>query len=372
MYKKNFFIILILISSLLLLIMLANYFIDAANQFYHSNHYEEIIANNLLHETSVAVQENCNDRLLQKIMLKRLKNKPDILILGSSHSLPISHDDLKNNSFYNASVSGAHLEDDIALFHLYEQRGWIPKTVIICVDPWIINKDYINVISGDDLPLWKTNLSDEYFAGKNKILQASFFNNLHALVDGFIGTLEKYLQLISLDLTKASVKYLFNPNYAKRHSITALDSCYIRCPDGALIPSRKHENITPQEADLAGINLIKRMAVLHRVINPIDAENASIFENFVTYLISQHINLIFYFPPLEPAAYTQMFDQKNNYHTVKMAEQYFISLGNKYHLKMIGSYDPVKQGLKSDDFIDSWHLKRKAIKKIFINLSETT
>ena len=69
-----------------------NYFIDPGNQFFRSHSFEAKIANILLTEKEVMVRANYNERALQKLMIEKLASRPEIFVLGSSHSMPISTD----------------------------------------------------------------------------------------------------------------------------------------------------------------------------------------------------------------------------------------------------------------------------------------
>lgn len=90
------------------------------------------------------------------------------------------------------------------------------------------------------------------------------------------------------------------------------------------------------------------------------------FRAFISYLTNQRIQIIFYLPPYEPSGYR--FVQSNiNYQNINNIEHYYLSIANEYHIRVIGSYDPNKLQLTSNDFIDYIHVKGSTIEKIFNN-----
>ncbi len=125
----------------------------------------------------------------------------DLLILGSSRTMTINPAsfDLPSSSF-NSSVTSANLEDDIALYYLYSQKGWKPKKLLIAVDPWLI-------YDSSQKELWKMSFSPEYKKAKEL-----FFSERKNYQDDFqymSGYIEKFAQLLSIDYLKSSLKISF-------------------------------------------------------------------------------------------------------------------------------------------------------------------
>lgn len=67
----------------------------------------------------------------------KLKTVPKNLIFGSSRSMMIGNNILNGKSLNN-SVSGASLEDYLALFYAYYKRNYTPEIFIIGLDPWVL------------------------------------------------------------------------------------------------------------------------------------------------------------------------------------------------------------------------------------------
>lgn len=364
-YKKYFFQSFSIIFLFLATVLMINYYVDPGNQFFRSQSLEVRIATKLLAQQEVMIHTNYNERALQKIMLESLTKCPEILVLGSSRVMQISAKEFANENFYNAAVSSASLEDDIALYYIFQKKGWQPKTLVLGVDPWIVSQF-------NNSGFWKINLAPEFNEGKKLIFGESNSAN-YARLEGFS---EKYLQLLSLNYLKASFKRLHDLHIASQNKNKWNDivvppdnrycpTCYIRRPDGGRVMSKKEESTTAQEADQTVQDMIKDASLNLRDHPELDTEYIDLFEHFVRYLLKHHINIILFFPPLEPKAYTELMVNNPTHWTDTIAEKYFLSIASKYKLKILGSYNPARLNLNEQDFIDYWHLKGEGVRKIF-------
>jgi len=369
-YKKYFYVFLFLVTLSLCGIIGFNYYIDSANQFSRTEAFSTKVTRMLLDKKEVMVRTNFNERLLQKKMLSKIPHRPDVLVLGSSHSLAITQDLFAPLSFYNASVSNAELEDDMALYYVYQKRNWQPKVVVICVDPWILDPDFAAVFNGKKATQqWKSSLLFEYINAKKLILGT---NDLTYYDEQVSGSFDKYSQLLSVDLLESSASTLLFDSVI--HSIAPnyyddCRSCNILRPDGSRILSKQQESTTLAEADLSVAKLIQNLQLstqTYKKYSSVDPIYKDTFEKFIHYLKSKNVIIIFYLPPLEPLAYSHIIEENPNYQSTKEMEKYFISVASRYHLKVIGSYNPAKAGLTGNDFVDGSHLKAEGIYKVFL------
>ena len=47
----------------------------------------------------------------------------------------------EDRSFFNHAVSGASIEDFIAIYQMYLDKDFVPSKVVIALDPWILNQN---------------------------------------------------------------------------------------------------------------------------------------------------------------------------------------------------------------------------------------
>ncbi|OGT25451.1 MAG: hypothetical protein A3I77_03940 [Gammaproteobacteria bacterium RIFCSPLOWO2_02_FULL_42_14] len=350
--------------------MLFNYWVDPGNQFSHGAEVEQKMSKALLKNQSMIVQANYNERLLQKIMLEKLPVAPDIFVLGSSHIMPLSHTVFNRPRFFNASVSSANLQDDIALYYLLQKKGYQPKILIICLDPWIVSKSSPET-------LWKTEYIKEFNEGKNLILGRRFSFDYYIRLSGFF---EKYSQLLSSEYLMASFNKLtlslkqkenlgINLNVrVLSNTVDICPNCFVRQPDGARLPTPSEELTTPAEANTYVVNHVDGWKNFWSQ-SRLDPKSTQLFDSFIKYLVQHHVRVILYFPPLAPLEYQQLVKKNKNYQMVFVAQQYFNDIAKKYQLKIIGSYDPGRVKLSTKYFSDNWHLKTEGLNKLFLNKS---
>lgn len=364
-YSNQLTKLIFIIILLIILVSLFNYFYDGGNEFYHAQHMNEQISTALVDNKSVLVCSNYNDRAVQLKMLENLKHRPQILILGSSRTLPITQQLFNKLNFYNASVNGGTLQDDIALYYLFQKKGWQPNYVVIAIDPWLLDKN-----SGE--VKWRSEIFSEFIKGKRLVSHESSFQ----FQDRVNGIFEKYSQLLSSNYFIASLK---NFKLIRRISLTQLPinniivnpgetvkkyaNCYLLLPQGSRLNSIAEESVDSATADYSGRTQISQTSRNMAI----DTESATLFEDFIRYLKIHHVNIIFYFPPYEPAAYLAIAEDRN-YRNVYKIEDYFLNIAKKYNIQVVGNYDPNKLGLQSNEFIDYIHLKKEALDKIFLDI----
>lgn len=346
-------------------IALFNYYVDGGNSFFQARAFETKLVTAELKKTSALVCSNYNDRSYKRRLLEKLAVRPEVLILGSSRVMQFNQHLFGHQRFFNASVSGAGLEDDIALYYLYQQRGWKPKTVVIGLDHWLLDKNYTT-------KKWRSTFLNEYYSARKVFFgKEDQFAQLRSKAQGKI---DEILTLLSANYFTESIKkmawlrllmahqlssqdVIFNPNSS---ALADFPICYLEFPDGSKSTSSSSEALTASQVDAI------TNKDLHEVIWPrqLHAKYQQMLDDFVHYLITQQVEVVFYLPPYEPVAYAA-FQQDKTYQIVNAAEQYFLSVAEKYHLKVIGSYNPAQSKLDSSDFIDYMHLKKKGVEKIF-------
>jgi hypothetical protein len=369
-YRKIFIIFLSLTLVGFLSMMVFNYYVDGGTSFFHARTFEEKLTESELKNISVLVCTNYNDRSYKRRMLEKIKARPEVLLLGSSRVMLLNQHLFGQQHFFNASVSGAGLEDDIALYYIYQQRGWKPKTVVIGLDHWVLDKNYAT-------KKWRTTFLSEYYSAIKVFFGQE--NTSARICTQLQGWFSEITTLLSASYFTESLKKIswihqrmtqplpendivYNPG---SHALHDFPICYLELPDGSKSTSWSGESLTASQTDA----IAKKD--LREVIWPrqLDVKYQKMLDDFVYYLIAQQVEVIFYLPPYEPVAYAA-FQREEAYKTVIAAEQYYLNLADKYHLKVIGSYDPAQSGLDSSDFIDYMHLKRKGVKKVFHTLNK--
>jgi len=357
-YKKSFITMVGIIIFGLLGVATFNYRVDPAGLF-RTSKYESGIADILIAKQNVANISNYDERLVQKYIIESSIEKRDVLVLGSSRVMQIRGSLFPQQTFFNHSVSGASIEDDIALFAMYKERNLIPQKIIIGLDPWLLNKYH-----GQDR--WKS-LNEEYKkAGLYLELdneKVTYFNK---------SFYEKYLELISLPYFKASFNRLMHPEkqkneyYATEYYAT-MDSeatVAIKLADGAISYPDKMRNMSVENVRKEAINYANATPIYSLGnFDKFDEENKRKFENFIKYLKNLNIEIVFVLPPYHPEVYNALVNNPR-YSVALDTESYFRDFAKQQDILIVGSYNPFECLLSDADFYDGMHAKPQAINKI--------
>jgi hypothetical protein len=133
---------LISIFSLILLISLFNYKVDNSGLFGNANYLLQA-AKAITNGKTIAGLHNADQRSLQELIIKNLQVKNDVIVIGSSKSMMLRKRFFltEDINYFNHSAYGGSLEDYLSILGAYESiHQYVPKTVIIGIDPWTFNK----------------------------------------------------------------------------------------------------------------------------------------------------------------------------------------------------------------------------------------
>lgn len=343
-------ILVVLVAAILL-----NYFVDPSHIF-TDDKYEEQIAAILAEGENVANVSNYDERLLMERYVDKITEEKDILLLGSSRSMQVRADIFPNRSFHNSSVSGASIEDILAIYELYHQKGLIPSTVILGLDPWFLNAN-----SGHKS--WIT-LKEEYLA---IIERLDISVSPDDIPKG--NTLSKLKELVSLRYLQNSLGLLFssegdepyktNEKFCETGGILA---------DGSRIYPLEMRNMAPPDVAAKAITYAKETPVYSLGdFTEIDQFLLSILTTFVDYLQSERITVVFYLPPYHPDAYP-ILSRSPDYRIIDEVESIYRNLAEQRIIVVIGGYNPDTSSSLMEDFFDGMHPRESSVRKAFMNL----
>lgn len=338
----------LLIILIIPIVGLFNYNVDSLG-IVKTNNYLDDAAKELAKGKIVAGLDNFDDRLFRKKTINYLDKESNWVAIGSSRTMQLRERMFlkEKGVFQNYSVSGASLEDYIALLQAhYNKYNRFPKNIIFGIDPWIFNKrvDKSNYMS----------LYDEY---------AQFLANLNIKVPQ---KRTNYInKIFSLEYTIENAKFLKKSiiSDTKRYYIAnSIDTDdYLREPDGSIqykfnIRNPDFESVK-QEAILyasGNIYLLEKFTTLSKT---------KIFEKTIQYLLDRDIKIYFFLPSYNPYTYDKLMERK--YHIVNDIEEYLKNYAKQHNIKVIGSYNPHNMELTNEYFFDAIHTLDNAYEKIF-------
>jgi len=338
-YKTN--IIIIIIS---LFVITINYFGDAANLFSKSKELEIV---EMLKNTNVENISNYDERVFQKKFINNLKIKPEIVAFGSSRVFSIGSDLFDGQIFINNGVSGASIEDIIAIFQMYKSKDFLPKKIILGVDPWIFN-----LFNGQTRWLSIKKEYDSYNNLEKTEVNTNFMDS-------------KYGQLLSPSYFQSSIKkvyknYLYNEKTKLAGTTEKYNLGNTKLMDGSLVYNQKIREITDDQVDIIARADVQAKSIYSlNNFQRISPELYRIFEQFCLDILDRDIELSFFLSPYHPLVYEKI---NQDFGIVLNVEKRIIEFANNNGIKVIGSYSPKKSVLSSKDFFDGMHLRRTSMK----------
>ena len=330
-------------SSIIILSLLGLLFIFAVG------HLSQKVANLGSGEYEVARQlsknefiywSNCDERKFMKGRLSHPLKPVNTVVVGSSRVMQINSRIMGEN-IQNLAVSGASIEDDIAIaLEALPKLNF--KKIYISADPWIINlHDGQNRYKSiDDLySYWVQRMYE------NKPL--SPFLNIE-LLDSTPET--------PASLSMSVRNFLFSGN-----KITAINGSVEgfekKAYDGSLIYNHTFANQTDEEIAAGFSHLLD----YNMKDFEYDTQSIKLLEAFVAYLQKNEVSVNFILSPYHPHLYELMERQKPIFLEI---ENWYREFAEENNIRIIGSYNAKLLGCTSDEFFDGMHPKPSCMEKL--------
>lgn len=313
---------------------------DPAGIFLGENPYKTMARESCAGKKLV-VSGNYDERLFTKSVIDLGNNHYDVIVLGSSRIMDIGEQDFSQDvKVRNLGVSGASLEDDIAIWESYVQKMNVsPKMVIVGIDPWLFNRH-----NGETR--WKS-LTDEYLAGMQRLGRTGVVSKDN----------ERYRTLLSISYTRESWKKFCNPVETLEVWNSQEDSAENKSliyADGSRMGSRKSYR---EDADANARAYVKDKVYHLEEYEQLDEDLREDFSVWIKSIQRQGIKVIFFLPPYHPFVYDYL--HKNvRYMNVFEAEEWVKNFANSNDIQVIGDYNPNVMDVGNSDFIDGMHMKR--------------
>jgi hypothetical protein len=348
-------------------LVLVNYIVDPAAIFSSDDTMRDIAAR-LSRNENVAILSDHNDRLLQKFYIEGLTERNDVVVFGSSRSHQMGARLFPGKTFHNNSVMASTLEDYIGMLELYREKGLLPRTVVLGVDPWIFN-EHNHVQTWKTLDIYTYNFFSfvGLYAGNPAF---SLLNDINTRVFKAY----KYSQLLSISYFQAALQRLRSlPRDDHKGNLlrvryypsdrTDLDAD-VELSDGSMLASmssrmRGNDEILRNVKAAFILDHFARQAFSRR-----DPKLTREFEVFVKYLLREKIQVIIWLAPYHPYAY-DILSRSDKFSVIKEVENYVRDFSAGNGIPVIGSYGPKSCGMTESDFSDAIHLKRESVNRMF-------
>ncbi len=355
-YKKFLIRMSFAIFILLSLIALFNYTVDSAGLFHRSNVMHKA-AQELLKGNIVAGlgDEAFDDRQFQISLIQLLQKRVKTIALGSSRTKELRSQYLdNNNSFFNHAVNGATLQDYIAILGAYKKfQGYLPKRVILGVDPWILNKNNGRI-------RWK---NIQNYAAFSRLMMHQHSKKHNESRFHF----KKYQELLNYAYTIANIRFFIETlKRNKDYYIvpTTMTDDFLRAPDGSI-----YYPFSTRQANVEQVALSAKkytQGYVYGLENFKYDDTKKSFSLLIHNLQAAGVKVILFLAPYNPITY-DILAKKEKY-KLKEVQGYFQTFAKKENLQIVGSYNPHDFNLTTKDFFDGMHCHDYVIQKIFTAL----
>lgn len=339
--------LLVIIAPVGTLVVLANYFVDPAHLF-SSATYLQGIGEILSKGHNVDNVGNYNERLLQELMVTRLHKTPDVVVLGSSRIMEVGSDFFPGKTVLNCGVSHANINDLIALTGLLDSLHRLPATMVINVDPSLVNRNK-NIE-------WKSlyDYYDFYFTAAKLKKPAGKKNDPSMFFD-------KIYTLVSLNYFRESLNFLIHGRSGRYNDVLQnRPTSEGRFFDGTICYPSSYTR--PDTVKLA---IDSRNTAIRQKAFDTDPENIRLLNDLIMFLQSKQINIEWVMLPYHPVYFETTNKLQQNF--FQASESFFINFARQRNIPVKGSFDARVNHISQSEFYDLYHCSKEAIKKIIVN-----
>lgn len=293
-----------------------------------------------------------NERDIKRQMAEQLDKTVDCAVIGSSRVMQISswrrsaslQRDCKQ--LVNLGVSGASLEDYLALSWNLLQNRHCPRKIVFGIDPWSLNfrrdanwifyqADYeavISILNGEGQEKNSENNDKE----NTESAFSPFFNLIN--MDYFVRSLK------TLDLKRHHVVW----NAPAFDLKTGMEE-RVLLPDGSIVYSAAYIRKSATQPVIE----VKKYKIISG--SWFDQQAILLLQKLIGYLRARDIDVVFVLSPYHPFVWSQK--ASDTLKAMQVVEERVRDIADKEQIKVLGSYDPTITGCTPDEFFDFMHPK---------------
>lgn len=351
---------------ILLFMVWFNYTVDISGLFQGELAPREI-CNLLLEGKTVANYDQMDERAVLELYVQNLSKEqvPTTLAIGSSRVMQLTKEIAGDASFFNAGMSGAGLMDVINAFYLFDRADKLPQTLIFEVDPWLFNG-----VSSQDL---NKRADSELFAeflqlclGRDTGYEApNQLEHWKALLDPsyFQGNVRYFLKQ-KQEQAAAGSQASDSPFFAVDMSQIDDLSYTVKRPDGSIYYQKDFRNWTYDQMMAEVLAQAGTIQQMHG-FDSMDPYWTQIFEEFVAYVQSRGVKVIFLLTPYHPFVLKHVANNPQGLEGFFQVEPWLRQFAQEHNIPLYGSYHASRVGIQEWLFFDGIHCKGEALRLMF-------
>ena len=323
------------------------------------------------------LKSSFNDRLLRREYIAGMAQSADVVVSGSSRSEPITAEmaGLDDGTFMNISVSGCELWDTIGLLGLMSERGMLPKTLVISLEPWMINDAY-------SLGRYKGKVSDGVYyyltehmgrTADESLLELDALCDAQSTDGGFFSLpAETQREALSIAYFQGSLKYVARGDWAKYHTAYATeldegDTAIMRADGSYCYPAEYRSADTETVTERAREAVKEGVLGLEKLSDSFYGEGYALLCELLAALANDGVEVKLLMLPYSPEAYENSSAASTGGDRTEAfaeAERIFTELADEFGLDIVGSFNPDTFGYDMSAFYDAYHIREEYIAPI--------
>ena len=345
---------------------LLNLYVDPANRWHETRKGGTFDFQQNWNKDEIFITPDNFDERLYVISHLKVIPKPDILLLGSSRVMLVDSQMFnKDLSIFNAGVSGASIQDYIAIWQFLKNKDKLPTYLVIFLDAWVFNKNNGQL-------RWQTNLElYEQFSGSPSLKTSPLIalkrakRSILEIADLFTWSiLEKSLLILRGGIYQTGiVKVNKLPSEAKGKRF-----------DGSLIYPVKLTQV-PSLEEISKKSLEYTKGHIYSLYNWKFDENA--YQDLTKLLKDVHehgIRTLIVLPPYQHLTLkklSELPDYKEALPTTKNTITTRLAKESEISFDFCNALDPVENGCAETEFMDGMHMLRICAEKVTIKCLES-
>lgn len=293
---------------------------------------------------------NLNIRHLRDEVAKRMKQTPDVVLIGASHWQEAHASLVKSGKMYNSHIHRDYWEDPLGVTEIWERTGHLPKRMIFAIR----DKQFTPVSARADF-LWEPGIP----------FYRRMADQLGLPTEPFWKTLpyDRVRALFSISMLFDNLTRWYNaperPHATSEAHFKTLDTLL---PDGSIMWSDAHKKIFTAERRK---NEVDKFFVASKDNPPlIDPQGVEDFNVLLNHLKQKGVEVYLVNPPFNPEFYDQIQGTKYAAGLQKI-EDLTHSIAREHGLKVFGNFNPHKLGCTADQYIDAEHSSPACLQGIF-------
>jgi hypothetical protein len=293
---------------------------------------------------------NLNIRQLRDEHVARFTETPEVVLLGASHWQEATADLMPQYKWYNSHIHRDYWEDPLGMVEIFERHGRLPKKMIIAIR----DNQFVAVENRKDF-LWEPGIP----------FYRAMADRLGLKKQPAVDTLPyaRAKQLFSISMLMDNLtrwqKAVERPHATPEKHFKSLD---VLQPDGSIVWSADHMKVfTPERTKFEAETFAD-----YKIKNPptIDQKGVEAFDRLLAHLQEKGVEVTLVHPPYNPQFWNRV--QGTQYMpAMEKVRDVAKNFAVKYHLDIIGSFDPKDVGCTHEMYIDSEHSNRDCLKKVF-------